>query len=273
LGFLAARAIAGVETVDVAGHYFRTYRFGRYAGVLYVDLSESASAGRGSLRVDHQRAVDDTLERVRHLFDVNHCPASANRVLRRDHQLAPLVRAHPGLRVPGAWDPFEIVIRAMLGQQISVSAARILAGKLTSAFGRPLPKRYQRDGLTHSFPTAECLAGAEVSAIGMPRARGKAIADVSAAVAECPRLLAAEASLEDTVKKLVTLPGIGPWTAQYIAMRALHDRDAFPTGDIGLLRAATEDGIRPSAQVLDARAQSWRPWRAYACLHLWTSEM
>jgi AraC family transcriptional regulator of adaptative response / DNA-3-methyladenine glycosylase II len=187
--------------------------------------------------------------------------------------LAPLIAARPGLRVPGAWDGFELAIRAILGQQITVHAARLLAGKLVAACGAPLPDPLTGDGLTHVFPTPQRLLAFDFATLGMPRSRANALAAMTQAVAADPAIFGPKRSLDDAVKALKALPGIGEWTAQYIAMRQLREPDAFPAADIGLMRAlADAGGKRPTPQELAQRAEAWRPWRAYAALHLWSSE-
>jgi 3-methyladenine DNA glycosylase/8-oxoguanine DNA glycosylase len=189
--------------------------------------------------------------------------------------LAPLIAKHPGLRVPGAWDGFELAIRGILGQQITVSAATRLAGKLVAAYGVPLPPPDDPDmpNLRYVFPRPEQIAGPDLAAtLGMPGARAAAILAMAAAVTANPRLFEPGHSLEETVGRLKALPGIGEWTAQYIAMRALREPDAFPAADIGILRALATDQGRPTPAALLQRAEAWRPWRAYAALHLWTSD-
>ncbi|MEO8926719.1 MAG: 3-methyladenine DNA glycosylase 2, partial [Caulobacteraceae bacterium] len=183
--------------------------------------------------------------------------------------------ARPGLRAPGAWDGFELAVRAILGQQITVGAARALAGRLARDFGEALPDDLAGviPGLTHAFPSAERLAGADLSALGMPRARIAALSSLAAAVVADPLIFGPRRGLDEAIAKLKSLPGIGEWTAQYIAMRELREPDAFPAADIGLMRALGDaDGRRPNPAELQARAEPWRPWRAYAALHLWASE-
>ena len=184
--------------------------------------------------------------------------------------------ARPGLRAPGAWDGFELAVRAVLGQQISVAAATALAGRIAREHGQPLPEalREAAPGLSHVFPAARRLARADLSGLPMPRARSAALETLARAAAEDPALFEPRGDLDSAVRRLKALPGIGEWTAQYIAMRQLREPDAFPGGDVGLLRAmAGPDGRRPSPAALLARAEAWRPWRAYAALHLWTGEI
>jgi AraC family transcriptional regulator of adaptative response / DNA-3-methyladenine glycosylase II len=187
--------------------------------------------------------------------------------------LAPLVTARPGLRVPGAWDGFELALRAIFGQQITVPAATKLLGRLVQQHGEPLPKAMRDgEGLSHLFPSPALVAAADLAALGMPAARARAVTSLAQAIAADPAMFSRGASLEEAIAKLRLLPGIGEWTAQYIAMRELREPDAFPAADIGLLRAmAAPDGRRPSPAELFLRAERWRPWRAYAALHLWAA--
>jgi AraC family transcriptional regulator of adaptative response / DNA-3-methyladenine glycosylase II len=187
--------------------------------------------------------------------------------------LAPLVSARPGLRVPGAWDGFELAVRAIFGQQITVPAAIRLLGKLVAVHGAALPAAARDgEGLSHLFPSHARIAGADLSRLGMPRARAMAVTSLASAIAADPAIFSRSASLEETIAKLRSLPGIGEWTAQYIAMRELREPDAFPAADIGLLRAMeTAFGWRPSPAALLSRAERWRPWRAYAAQHLWAA--
>jgi AraC family transcriptional regulator of adaptative response / DNA-3-methyladenine glycosylase II len=177
--------------------------------------------------------------------------------------------------VPGAWDGFELSIRAILGQQITVVGARNLAGKLVATHGEPLPAELAGavPGLTLVFPSPAALAEVDFATLGMPGSRARALAALTAAVVADPLIFGPKRSLDDAIGALRALPGIGEWTAQYIAMRELREPDAFPAADIGLMRAlADADGRRPNPAELSARAEAWRPWRAYAALHLWSSE-
>jgi AraC family transcriptional regulator of adaptative response / DNA-3-methyladenine glycosylase II len=185
------------------------------------------------------------------------------------------VAARPGLRVPGAWDGFELAIRAILGQQITVTAATGLATRLVQRFGERLPVAWADEaaGLTHVFPQAALLAEADLTVLGMPRTRALALSSLAGAVRDDPQIFGPKRSLEEAIAQLRSLNGIGEWTAQYIAMRELREPDAFPTADVGLMRAlADEDGRRPTPGEMQTRAEAWRPWRAYAALHLWASE-
>jgi AraC family transcriptional regulator of adaptative response / DNA-3-methyladenine glycosylase II len=184
------------------------------------------------------------------------------------------VAARPGLRAPGAWDGFELAVRAILGQQITVSAARGLAAKLVDRYGEPIDTPAAAAlGLTRVFPTPERLVGEDIAALGMPRARGAALEALARTVAADPTIFTPRSDLESAIAALKALPGVGEWTAQYIALRELREPDAFPQADIGLMRAmADEAGVRPSADQLLARSAAWKPWRAYAAQHLWAAD-
>jgi AraC family transcriptional regulator of adaptative response / DNA-3-methyladenine glycosylase II len=172
--------------------------------------------------------------------------------------------------VPGAWDGFELAVRAVLGQQVTVVGARTLAGRLTETVGQPLTSAAGGDeALTHLFPTAEAVAAIDPIGIGLTRTRAATLRGIAQAMADDPRLLRAYETLEETVAKLEALPGVGAWTAHYIAMRALREPDAFPASDLGLLRALETPEGRPSPKALLERAEAWRPWRAYAAMRLW----
>lgn len=270
LAFLAMRAIPGVEMAD--DRYRRVIELDGVFGTIEVAPAVDRDALLATIRFPRLDALPSIIARIRRVFDLAADRQAIGTQLSRDRVLAPLITERPGLRVPGAWDGFEIAVRAILGQQVSVVAATRLAGKLVEAFGAPvslpgLPK------LTRAFPTAGRLAGADVAAIGMPRARGAAISALAAAAAADPRLFHPRATLDEAIACLRRLPGIGEWTAQYVAMRAMRESDAFPTGDIALLRALADDeGRRPEPAQMLARAESWRPWRAYAALHLWTAD-
>lgn len=270
IDFLAARTIAGVETVD-PDRYARTIEIDGIAGTIEITPAEERSALAATIRISNEKAVPEIVSRIRRVFDLDADIQRITAQLARDETLAPLIAARPGLRVPGAWDKFELAIRAILGQQITVVAARRLAGKLAAEYGRPIkPSDHTLPGLTRLFPHCETLAEADLGTLGMPRSRAVTLSTLSAA---CPGLFDKGQDFKHTVASLKALPGIGEWTAQYIAIRALRDPDAFPAADIGLLRAITPPkGTRPSPAALLVRAEAWRPWRAYAAQHLWTSD-
>jgi 3-methyladenine DNA glycosylase/8-oxoguanine DNA glycosylase len=189
--------------------------------------------------------------------------------LGRDPALAPLVGARPGLRVPGAWDPYELGVRAVLGQHISVAAATHLSGKVAAAFGEPVD--VGDPAMTRRFPAPAVLAEADLAGVGMPVARAEGVRSFAGAVAAGDLALDGARGLETLVGELEAIRGIGPWTAHYIAMRACAEPDAFPSADLGLRRAAGNGGGPISPAELETRAEAWRPWRAYAAMHLWTT--
>src|SRR5437667_1500361 len=271
LSFLAARAIPAVEFVSGNG-YRRTIAIGPHSGVIGVTPADKNRVDV-KIRFPDMAALPQIIARVRRVFDLAADPDTIGAHLAVDPVLAPLVKARPGLRVPGAWDGFELAMRAIFGQQITVPAATKMLGKVVQAYGEPLPAQASGgEGLTHLFPSSVRIAGAELAALGMPGARAKAASALAQIMADDPAIFSRGASLEDAVAKLRALPGIGEWTAQYIAMRELREPDAFPAADVGLLRAlAAPAGLRPSPDELLARAEKWRPWRAYAALHLWAS--
>jgi 3-methyladenine DNA glycosylase/8-oxoguanine DNA glycosylase len=271
-GFLASRAIPGVEWVDDAGHYRRVITIAGSQGTICVApaINDAALAlSIAGIDADHHAAIST---RVARIFDLAADPRAIAADLSLDPVLGPLVAARPGLRVPGAWDGFELAIRAILGQQISVVAATRLAGKLVARFGTPLADT-AIPGLSHAFPSPEVVAAADLTVLGMPTSRARALSALAAAALGDPDLFALGQPLEIALARLKAVKGIGDWTAHYIAMRALRQPDAFPTADIGLMRAlADSQGTRPSPAELLSRAEAWRPWRAYAALHLWMSE-
>jgi AraC family transcriptional regulator of adaptative response / DNA-3-methyladenine glycosylase II len=272
LAFLAQRAVAGVESI-AEGRYARTIAIGDARGFVTVEPG-ARSALRVAVSLPRLEALPAVIAGLRRQFDLAADPAVIGRQLAEDPLLRPLVEARPGLRSPGAWDSFELAVRAILGQQITVAAAARLAGRLAERFGTEVADPAARAlGLDRLFPTAAELAGAQIAALGlMPASRASALSGLADAVARDPSLLGPRGELEETIGALRALPGVGDWTAQYIAMRALQESDAFPAADVGLLRAMTEPaGRRPSPAQLLARAESWRPWRAYGAQHLWTS--
>jgi AraC family transcriptional regulator of adaptative response / DNA-3-methyladenine glycosylase II len=201
---------------------------------------------------------------ARRVFDLAADPAQVAAALGGDPLLGPLVRRRPGLRLPGAWDAFECAVRAILGQQVSVAAGRTLATRLVEVAGTPL--RAPLDGLTRCFPTPEALAGASLRGLGLTSARAHALRALATAVAE--GRLDLEGPAPEVVEGLRALPGVGDWTAQYVALRALGEPDAFPAADLVLRRMAGGDAPM-TTRALEARAEAWRPWRGYAVFHLW----
>jgi AraC family transcriptional regulator of adaptative response / DNA-3-methyladenine glycosylase II len=269
LGFLAGRAIPGVEAIS-GGVYRRTIRLGEAAGRIEVWHEADRRRLRARIVFPEVAALPAIIARLRRLFDLDADPVAIGEALSRDPALAPLVAARPGLRVPGAWDGFELGVRAIVGQQISVAAATALAGRIAREHGEALPEAMREGDLVRLFPRPERMAQAEIG--GMPAARARAITSLARAAAETPTLFEAGFDLDASIAKLRALPGVGDWTAHYIALRSLREPDAFPTGDIGLMRALDTGDGRPSAAELSQRAEAWRPWRAYGALHLWTAQ-
>ncbi len=273
LRFLDLRATPGVESAR-SGAYRRSVSIDGVQGLVEVRAVRGEKHLLARIRLSSAAPLIQVAERLRRIFDLGADPHEIASHLRRDPRLAPLVRARPGLRIPGAWEGFELAVRAILGQQVSVKGATTLAGRLVQTYGEPLaldPREAEDESLRFLFPEPEALAGADLSALGLPRSRAAAISCLASAVARKELLLDAVGDLEETLQRLRALPGVGDWTAQYIAMRALREPDAFPATDLGLRRALAEDGEPASASEVARRAESWRPWRAYAAIHLWTS--
>jgi len=263
LEFLGARRLAGVEVISPAG-YARTVASGTRAG--WVEVSHDGRRLVARVSSGLLGELIPLTARLRTLFDLDAHPARIDAVLAADELLGPSVARTPGLRVPGAFDGFETAVRAVLGQQVSVKGATTLAGRLVERFGTRTPTGWP-EGLTHFFPAAKVLASAavgDVAELGLPKARAATLVALAVAVRDGLQL-APGMPVEETMAKLQAIPGIGPWTAQYLAMRALSWPDAFPASDLGVLHAL---GMEDEAASL-ARAEAWRPWRAYATLHLW----
>jgi len=269
VAFLAARAIPGVECVE-AGVYRRTIELDGVSGEIAVVNEPDRHRLRATIRFGKLAALPAIIARLRRLFDLDADPEAIGSLLARDARLAPLVAARPGLRVPGAWDGFELAVRAIVGQQITVVGATRLVGEIAQQFGQTFDNASGKGGLSRLFPRPEVIARATLS--GMPRARAAAISAMAGAAAADPTLFERGEDLAASIERLRALPGVGDWTAHYIAMRALREPDAFPAADIGLMRAMDLGGGRPSPAALAKHAATWRPWRAYAALHLWSYE-
>ncbi|VAX02313.1 Methylphosphotriester-DNA--protein-cysteine S-methyltransferase (EC 2.1.1.n11) / DNA-3-methyladenine glycosylase II [hydrothermal vent metagenome] len=273
ISFLQARAIPGVEWVDQQDRYHRSIALDGCQGSVRVAFDENKKCLRATIRFPRISSLAVIVSRLRRMFDLTADPTAIDTHLANDPRLAPLIAARPGLRVPGAWDGFELGIRAILGQQISVAAATTLAGKLVSLYGEPLESSLRSEGLKYIFPSPKRLAGTDLRSLGMPGTRARALSALSEAALETPNMFSASQAPDATLERLKTLPGVGDWTSQYILMRALCEPDAFPAADIGLMRAmASKEGQRPTPATLLQHAEAWRPWRAYATLHLWASE-
>lgn len=273
LSHLEARAVEGVEAV-AAGTYRRTIRHGDGLGTVEVRHLPARESLAVTIRCPDVRALPAVVAQARRVFDLGADVVAIGAQLGRDPLLAPMVAARPGLRVPGGWDGFELAVRAVLGQQVTIGAARRLAGQLVRLCGTAVPQAQGGDPrLTMAFPTATQVAAADLASLGMPGARRAALRTLAEAAIADPMLFQPRGTVEETVARLCAIPGIGPWTAQYIALRAVREPDAFPASDVGLLRGATgADGVRPTAAALQGRAEAWRPWRAYAAQHLWAAD-
>ena len=274
LAYLEARAIPGVEIVE-NGSYQRTVEIdGSIGSVRVVHLPKQQSLGV-TIYFPNVRLFPAILARVRRLFDTGADIETIDEHLSHDPLLAPFVAQRPGLRAPGGWDGFELAVRAILGQQVSVAAARKLAGQLVACHGRAVPKdSIIQPGLTHVFPAANKLAAAKSIGVGMPAARQASLKALAEAAVADPNLFRPFGTIEEAIARFRSIRGVGEWTAQYIALRALREMDAFPASDAGLLRGAgIIHGTRPSPDILLNRAESWRPWRAYAAQHLWAAQV
>lgn len=268
--WIAARAIAGVEVVEQDG-YVRTAIVDGQPAIVQV----LAQPDHVAVQVMAAVAVDtcEVARRVTQVLDLERDVSVMRARLGHDAWLASLLARHAALRVPGGWDPFELAVRAILGQQVTIAAARQLAAQLVAICGTRLPMAFDVPGLTAMFPTAVQLAEADLSALRMPGTRRATLMSLARAAAVDDNLLRADASLDEAIARLRTVKGIGEWTAHYIALRALRHPDAFPASDIGLLRgAAREAGKRPTPAALLRRAETWRPYRAYAAQLLWAED-
>jgi AraC family transcriptional regulator, regulatory protein of adaptative response / DNA-3-methyladenine glycosylase II len=274
LSFLQARAIPGVEVVE-SGSYRRTVEVDGFVGSVEVThLPQRQSLGV-TIRFPNVKSLPAIVTGVRRLFDLGADIETIDAHLSRDPLLAPLVAQRPGLRAPGGWDGFELAVRAILGQQVSVTAARRLAGQFVALHGKSVRAgNRSHPALTHVFPTAKRLASVGPLGLGMPGARQSSLKALAEAAVADPNLFRPFGTIEEAVMRLRNIRGIGEWTAQYIALRAIHEMDAFPSSDIGLLRGAAKmDGTpRSTSASLLNRAESWRPWRAYAAQHLWATD-
>ncbi|MEO5595979.1 MAG: AlkA N-terminal domain-containing protein [Lysobacteraceae bacterium] len=278
LDFLRTRALPGIETVD-ATCYSRVFALdggtfstavGDSIGWFHLDTDpHQANALRLRLHCPRPAQLQQVVARVRRMFDLDADPQAINAVLAHDPRLRPLLRRHSGQRLPGGWDGFEIAVRAILGQQVSVAAARTLATRLVQQFGTPV--QADSNGLHALFPSPSTLAEADLAAIGLTRVRAETLRGVARALLDGRIDFRPEQSLDEFVERWTALRGIGPWTAHYIAMRSLGNPDAFPADDLILRRAAADPGETLTARALETRSQAWRPWRAYAVMHLWRS--
>jgi AraC family transcriptional regulator of adaptative response / DNA-3-methyladenine glycosylase II len=267
LNFLASRAIPGVESVE-ANRYVRAVRIGESTGWINAERAETANALRIEVSLSLARHLPSLLARMKNLFDLDAHPQIIETRLGKDERLHESLCRHSGLRLPGAFDGFEMAMRAVLGQQISVAAARTIAGRITKAFAERVETPYP--GLNTASVSAGNLSQASVAdltRLGLTGKRAQCLIELARAVTDGAVKLEPGVDPETTIERLKQLPGVGDWTAQYIAMRALRWPDAFPHSDLGLRKALGETS---SKRILEI-AENWRPWRAYALMHLWNS--
>jgi AraC family transcriptional regulator, regulatory protein of adaptative response / DNA-3-methyladenine glycosylase II len=264
--FLGSRAVPGTESLD--GLVYQR-SLGLRHGAAVVELTPERGAIRARLRLDDLRDLTAAAARCRRLLDLDADPEAVSGQLGRDGCLGELVRRHPGLRVPGSADGFELAARAIVGQQVTLAGARTVAGRLVERYGEPLDEPH--GPVTHLFPTSAALAQVDPSRLSMPRSRARALRELARRVSAGDLCLDSGAEPRSAVCDLLSIPGIGSWTASYIAMRALGDPDAYPLGDAVLRRALEQRGLALDRTGERRLAESWRPWRSYATVHLWQS--
>jgi AraC family transcriptional regulator of adaptative response / DNA-3-methyladenine glycosylase II len=271
LSFLADRAVPGIEHLD-GTTYRRSVTAGGAAALLELTPEPDEPVVR--LRVSWVDGVPDPAGAVltaRGLFDLDADPETIDAALAADPALAPLVAVAPGTRLPGGADGFELAVRAIVGQQVSVAGARTTLGRIVTRLGTPL--RDVAGPVTHRFPVPAAVASASREDLGVPGARAEAIRELARRVDAGDLDLSAGADLETARAGLLSIPGVGTWTAGYVAMRALRDPDAFPTGDLGIRHGIAALGLPDDTRSIVARAERWRPWRAYAAMHLWQADV
>ena len=270
LSFIAPRVIPGVESIQ-DNHYQRSFRINNSRGWFKVTDCPNRNSLHLKIYLDEGgKPPEQIARRVRSIFDLDTDMGPILHKFRKDPLLSPVISTYPGLRLPGAWDPFEFTVRAILGQQISVKAATTLAGRVATLCGPECTGEYP-EGLMNFFPTAEEICRADISGIGITSKRQATIQGLAGKIVDEKISLSAEQGLTSFVDSMCELSGIGPWTAHYVAMRALKIADAFPDSDLGVRKALQESGQMPTQKQAIARAETWRPWRAYATLFLWKS--
>jgi AraC family transcriptional regulator of adaptative response / DNA-3-methyladenine glycosylase II len=270
LGFLGVRAVPGVEEWDGITY---TRSLALPHGQAVVSLTPADGAVMAALRLADWRDIAPAVARCRRLLDLDADPAAIDGALAADGVLASLVECRPGLRSPGCVDGGEIAVRAVLGQQVSVAGARTIAGRLTAALGEPLTGALRREGSTidRVFPTCAALAGIDTDLLPMPAARRRTLVEICSAVASGALVIDPGVDRVDLTARLSALPGIGPWTASYIAMRGVGDPDVFLPTDLGVRHALERLGLDATPRAATTHAAAWRPWRSYALHHLWAS--
>ena len=268
LGFLSRHATPGIELVDDTG-YSRTIDVNGTVGVFTVNLVPKEFCLQCTIRTSDSKNLIQIIERIKRLFDLSADSAEISSCLQRDSDLEPLVTANPGIRIPGGWDGYETAVRTIIGQQVSVAGANTTAGRMVRTYGSTLDANGPLDRL---FPSAEVLSRLQTTELGMPTARALTIKELSGAVCRGDVSFSDANDPDMLYRQLTGIKGIGPWTAGYVAMRALGDPDVFPRSDLVLLKMAERlfcRGGRLTERDLLQRAQNWRPWRAYAAMYLW----
>jgi AraC family transcriptional regulator of adaptative response / DNA-3-methyladenine glycosylase II len=273
VAFLSARAVPGVEVVG-PDCYRRAVRLGESTGVVEVRPVPGRTFLEATVTLDRWEPLLRVVDRLRHLFDLDADPGEIGARLGSDRLLGARFERLPGVRVPGAWNGFELAVRAILGQQVSVRGATTLAGRLAALWGDPLSGSAMDapGGPGRLFPPPEALADADLTRIGLTRARARAVSSVARAVADGRLDLDTPGPSPETLAALGALPGIGEWTVQYVAMRALGDPDAFLASDLGVRRALRSGSTLPAPREIARIAECWRPWRAYAVMLLWQAQ-
>jgi AraC family transcriptional regulator of adaptative response / DNA-3-methyladenine glycosylase II len=264
MAFLSARAVSGIEEV-IPGGYRRSLALPHGPGV--VDLFPGADHVEATFVLQHAGDLTRAVEGCRRLLDLDRDPAPIAAHLGADPVIGHLAAAAPGRRVPGHPDGCELAVRAVLGQQVSVTAGTKLVTRIVAELGTPLP--HAVGAVTHLFPSAAAIARLDPETLPMPRSRGRTLVGIAAELAAGRLVLDDAVDRPRTVAALLALPGIGPWTAGYIAMRALRDADAFTPGDAGLRHGLKRLGCDPTPREAERVSEGWRPYRAYAIQHLW----
>ena len=270
LSFFRARTIGGLEWVDDTS-YARAISLAGQTGLFRISHAKKGHRLNVEFHFPDLTQLQPAIAKIRRQFDLDADCTHITAKLSNDPDLAPMIERFPGLHVPGNWDLFELSVRAVLGQQISVAAAATFARRIVEKFGQPLANSPIEE-ITHAFPNPAILANSDLTSVGLTSRRAETLNNLARVFEEGKLDLEQADSLDEIEEKLCALKGIGPWTAHYIALRALKEPDAFPESDLGLLRALEKDGVRPTPEELRERAESWRPWRAYAAQLLWTAD-
>ncbi|TNE35911.1 MAG: DNA-3-methyladenine glycosylase 2 family protein [Alphaproteobacteria bacterium] len=264
MSYLRMRAVAGMEVVSPTS-YTRSIRIENTCGILHLEHDPRGHAILARFDLSKPTGLGAAARRVRDMMDTDCRPDALYNSFQADRLLRPLIKKSPGVRVPGTWDIFELIVRAVIGQQISVKGATTLLGRLVTLYGAELEAH--ETSITHAFPTPQALADADLTGIGLTTSRASTLRDLAKAFCENPGFVHPAQEVSQARERLTSIKGIGTWTADYVALRGLKYPDAFPAADLGLLRAAGAD----TAKDLAALSQGWRPWRGYAALLLWHS--